>query len=113
MKATLGYLAAGVGIGAALSIFFAPRSGEQSRRWVANKCFDAIDAANSKVWHSRIQVRGIMDRGQRQISQAVAAGRESFGMLKAAQPSQSHFFSSSSNSGSTLIDPNHQRRFMA
>jgi gas vesicle protein len=80
-----GALAAGIGIGAALSVFFAPRSGEDTRKWIANKCFDAIDAANEKVRESRIQVREVMDRGQQQISQAVAAGRESFGKPKAAE----------------------------
>ena len=67
-KAACGYLAAGIGIGAALSVFFAPKSGEETRKWVATKCFDAIDAAAS--------------RGQQEISKAVAAGRESFGKRK-------------------------------
>jgi gas vesicle protein len=77
MKSACAYLAAGLGIGAALSVFFAPRSGEETRKWVANKCFDAIDGANGQVWRSRLHVTDIMNRGQRQISQAVAAGRES------------------------------------
>jgi len=72
------YLAFGVGIGAALSVFFAPKSGEETRKWVANKCFDAIDSANEKVWQSRLHVRDIMSRGQQEITKAVAAGRESF-----------------------------------
>ena len=78
-QAACTYLAAGVGIGAALSVLFAPKSGEETRKWVANKCFDAIDAANEKVRESRVHVKEIMDRSQQQISQAVAAGRESFG----------------------------------
>ena len=84
-QAVCGYLAAGIGIGAALTVFFAPRSGEETRKWVANKCFDAIDAANEKVRHSRVQVKEIMDRGQQQIGKAVAAGRESFGKRKEAE----------------------------
>jgi gas vesicle protein len=84
-QAACGYLAAGIGIGAALSIFFAPKSGEEARKWVANKCFDVIDAANEKVRESRVHVKDIMDRGQQQISEAVAAGRESFGKHKAAE----------------------------
>ena len=79
------YLAAGVGIGAVLSVLFAPESGEEARKWVAKKCFDAIDAANEKVRQSRVNVKDIMDRGQQQISDAVAAGRESFGKHKAAE----------------------------
>jgi len=63
MKAASGYLAAGIGIGAALSIFFTPKSGEETRKWVATKCFDAIDRANEKVWQSRLHVRDIISRG--------------------------------------------------
>ena len=84
-QAACTYLAAGVGIGAALSMFLAPKSGEETRKWVANKCFDVIDAANERVRESRVHVKEIMDRGQQQVSQAVAAGRESFGKHKAAE----------------------------
>jgi hypothetical protein len=87
MKPTLGYLAAGVGIGAALSVLFAPRSGEDTREWVANKCLDAIEAANWKVWRSRLHVRHVMNRGQQEIIKAVEAGRELFGKHKAAESS--------------------------
>ena len=84
-QAACAYLAAGVGIGAALSMFLAPKTGEETRKWVANKCFDVIDAANEKVRESRVHVKEIMDRGQQQISQAVAAGRESLGKQKAPE----------------------------
>jgi gas vesicle protein len=78
-------LAAGIGIGVALSVVFAPKSGEETRKWVANKCFNAIDAANEKVWRSRLHVREIVSRGQQEISKGVAARRESFGKEKAAE----------------------------
>ena len=86
MKTGLRYLAAGIGIGAAVSIFFAPTWGGEIRRWVTNKCFDAIDAANKKVWHSRVHLREIMDQGQLQSTGAVAAGRKSFGKHEAEGP---------------------------
>jgi gas vesicle protein len=73
---TIGYLAIGLGIGAALSIILAPKSGEETRTWIANKCLNAVDAANEKVRKSRVHVKEIMDRGQVQVSEAVAAGRE-------------------------------------
>ena len=86
-QAACGYLAAGVGIGAALSVLFAPKSGEETRKWAANRCLDVIDAANEKVRQSRVYVRDMMDRGQTQISHVVAAGRESFGKHKVAESS--------------------------
>ncbi len=87
MKAACGYLAAGVGIGAALSVLFAPKSGEETRKWVANKCLDAIEAANWNVWRSRLHVRHVMNRGQQEIIKVVEAGRESFGKHKVAESS--------------------------
>jgi gas vesicle protein len=81
---TLGYLAAGLGIGAAVSIFLAPKSGEETRKWVAGKCLNAVDTANEKLRKSRVHVKEIMDRGQLQVSEAVAAGREAIGKPKQA-----------------------------
>jgi len=71
-----GFLAAGLGIGAIVSIFLAPKSGQETRKWIAGKCLDAVDTANEKVRQSRVQVRDIMDRGQVEVSAAVAAFRE-------------------------------------
>lgn len=79
---TIGYLAAGLGIGAALSIFLAPKSGEETRKWIADKCLNAVDTANEKLRKSRVHVKEIMDRGQLQVSEAVAAGREAIGKPK-------------------------------
>jgi gas vesicle protein len=85
---TFGFLAAGLGIGAALSIILAPKSGEETRKWIANKCLDAVDTANEKVRESRMRVREIVDRGQVQVSEAVAAGREAIGKPKEAVASK-------------------------
>lgn len=83
-SSTFGYLAAGLGIGAALSIFLAPKSGEETRKWIAGKFLNAVDTTNEKVRKSRVHVREIVDRGQLQVSEAVAAGREAIGKHKEA-----------------------------
>lgn len=70
------YLVAGLGVGAALSIFLAPRSGAETRQWIANKCLDGLDTANKSVRHTRRQARDMMDQGQKRISEAVKAGRK-------------------------------------
>jgi len=70
------YLVAGLGVGAALSIFLAPRSGAETRQWIANKCLDGLDTANKSVRHTRRQVRDIIDQGQAKVSEVVKAGRE-------------------------------------
>lgn len=79
MKAACEYVVAGIAIGAAISIFFAPKSGKDTRKWIANKCFDGIEAANGKVWQSRVHVGEMLNRGQRQIREVVASGREAVG----------------------------------
>ena len=78
-SSTIAYLIAGLGIGATLSVFLAPRSGAETRQWIANKCLDGIDTANKSVWHTRRQVKDIIDQGQEKISEVVEAGREAIG----------------------------------
>lgn len=82
LGSTVGFLAAGLGLGAALSILFAPQSGEETRKWIAGKCLNAVEAANEKVRESRVQMKEIVNRGQQQVSDAVAAGREAIGKTK-------------------------------
>jgi|ERR1700722_10900320 hypothetical protein len=72
-------LAAGLGIGAAVSILLAPKSGEETRRWIAGKCLDAVDTTNEKIRVSRGHVKEVLDRSQGQVSEAVAAGRVAIG----------------------------------
>ena len=78
-SSTIAYLVAGLGIGATLSIFLAPRSGAETRQWIANKCLDGVDTANKSVRHTRRQVKDMMDQGQEKISEVVKAGREAIG----------------------------------
>jgi gas vesicle protein len=72
-------LAAGLGIGAVVSILLAPKSGAETRQWIANKCLDGVDTANNKVRQARVQVKDMMDQGQQKISKAVVGGREAIG----------------------------------
>ena len=83
-SSTLAYLVAGLGIGAAVSIFLAPRSGTETRRWIANKCLNGINTANEKVRQTRVRVKDMMDQGQQKISEAVVASREAVGKPKVA-----------------------------
>jgi gas vesicle protein len=76
---TVAYLVAGLGIGAAMSIFLAPKSGAETRRWIASKCLNGVDTANKSVRHTRRQVKDMMDQGQEKITEAVKAGREAIG----------------------------------
>jgi len=77
-----GFLVAGLGIGAALSVFLAPKSGEETRKWIATKCLDGVDAANAKVRQTRVRVHELVDEGQRKVDEAVMARREAFATAK-------------------------------
>ena len=80
---TFSYLAAGLGLGAMLGVFFASKSGEETRKMIADKCLDAIDTANHKVQESRVHVKEVLDRGQQQVTNAVAAARKAVDAPKA------------------------------
>ena len=71
-----GFVVAGLGIGAALSVLFAPRSGEETRKWIANKCLDAAEAANMRVHDTRMRMHEVMDQGQARVTAAIAARRQ-------------------------------------
>ena len=77
--AIFAYMVAGLGIGAATAMLLAPKSGAETRRWIANKCLDGVDTANKSVRHTRRQVKDAMDQGQEKISEAVEAAREAIG----------------------------------
>ena len=79
----LALLVAGLGIGAAVSVFLAPKSGVETREWIATKCLDGIDAANVKVRQTRLWVHELVDQGQQKVSAAVIARREALGKAKA------------------------------
>ena len=76
------FLVAGLGIGAALSVFLAPKSGAETRECIATKCLDGIETANVKVRQVRLRMHEVVDKGQQKVSEAVIARREAFGMAK-------------------------------
>jgi hypothetical protein len=62
-----------------VSILLAPKSGADTRQWIASKCLDGIDTANKSVRQTRRQVKDMLDHGQQKINEAVGAGREAIG----------------------------------
>ncbi len=73
------FLVAGLGIGAAITLFLTPKSGIEAREWLTRKCLDGIDAANLKVRQTRLRMNELMDQGQEKLSAAVIARRETLG----------------------------------
>ena len=80
------FLVAGLGIGAALSVFLAPKSGAETRDWIETKCLDGVDAANARIRQARMRMHELVDQGQQKLSEAVVARREAAGRTKAQEP---------------------------
>ena len=85
------YLVAGLGIGAMFGILLAPRSGDDTREWIATKCKNGMDSVNTRVRQTRQHFAQLIDRGQQQVSDAVNqvsdavnTGREAFKKAKTA-----------------------------
>jgi gas vesicle protein len=80
----------GLGIGALVGILFAPKSGEETREYLAQKADEGREYAQRKARELRERADDIMERGKsvavRQketLSAAVEAGRDAYQREKA------------------------------
>ena len=96
MFGRLPWFLTGLGAGLSLGIFFAPQSGEESRRLMANKAQAGKDRLKSSVDQGQRYIKrqrkelfdeanGLFDRGKNamkqhkvQLSAAIEAGREAY-----------------------------------
>lgn len=58
------YFVAGVGIGAAIALLFAPQSGEETRKQIAEKAQEGKDYVASKGREIRRHAEDIVDQGK-------------------------------------------------
>jgi gas vesicle protein len=75
----------GVGIGALLGVLFAPKSGEETREYLAKRADEGRDYAQKKAKELRERADDLIERGKDlaarkrdTLSAAVEAGREAF-----------------------------------
>jgi gas vesicle protein len=75
----------GVGIGALLGVLFAPKSGEETREYLAKRADEGKDYAQKKARELRERADELIERGKDVASRkrdslaaAVEAGREAF-----------------------------------
>lgn len=60
----ISYFVAGLGIGAAVALLFAPQSGEETRKQIAEKAQDGKDFVASKGREFRKQAEDLVDQGK-------------------------------------------------
>jgi gas vesicle protein len=66
------YFVAGVGIGAAVALLFAPQSGEKTRKQIAEKAQEGKDYVASKGREIRKQAEDVVDQGKDLVSKQKA-----------------------------------------
>ncbi len=81
----ISYFMVGLGIGALIGILFAPKSGEETREYLAKKADEGKEYAQRKARELRERAEDLIERGKEvatrqkdSISAAVEAGREAY-----------------------------------
>jgi gas vesicle protein len=79
------YFLVGLGIGALIGILFAPKSGEETREFLAQRAEEGKEYAQKKARELRERAEDLVDRGKQvairqkdSLSAAVDAGRDAY-----------------------------------
>ena len=83
--AKVSYFCIGMGIGAVVSLLVAPKSGQETREFLARKVEDSKEYAQRKARELRERAEDLADRGKQAVAQkaesisaAFDAGRETY-----------------------------------
>ncbi|SRR6266550_4390494 len=83
------YFLVGLGIGSVVAILFAPKSGKETREYIASKTRDANEYARKKAQELRERAEETVERGKKMITEtkgqfatAIDAGRETYNREK-------------------------------
>jgi gas vesicle protein len=86
----LGFFLAGLGMGAVLALLFAPRSGKETREYIAEKAEEGRDYVKAKTEDLRRQAEGAVEKGKdlvtkqkELLSAALEAGKQAYQEEKA------------------------------
>jgi gas vesicle protein len=81
----LGFFLAGLGIGAILALLFAPRSGKETREYIAGKAEEGREYVKTKTEELRRQAEGAVEKGKdlvtkqkELLSAALEAGKQAY-----------------------------------
>jgi gas vesicle protein len=86
----LGFFLAGLGIGAILALLFAPKSGKETRDYIAQKTGEGREYVKAKTEELRQQAEGAVEKGKdlvakqkELLSAALEAGKQAYQEEKA------------------------------
>jgi gas vesicle protein len=86
----LGFFLAGLGMGAVMALLFAPRSGRETREYIAEKAEEGRDYVKAKTEDLRRQAEGAVEKGKdlvtkqkELLSAALEAGKQAYQEEKA------------------------------
>jgi gas vesicle protein len=85
----MNYFLAGLGIGSAVAILLAPKSGQETRRYIADKTKEANEFTRRKAQELKIRAEDAVERGKEtvaqtkdQIAAAIEVGRDTYNREK-------------------------------
>jgi gas vesicle protein len=88
----MNYFLVGLGIGSAVAILLAPKSGQETRQYIAHKTREANDFTRQKAREIKIRAEDAVERGKETIAQtkeqiatAIQVGRQTYNREKSKQ----------------------------
>lgn len=81
-RTTLAFLA-GFGIGAAVALLFAPRSGEETREWIADTAEREFKMLRRSGRRSMRQLHDTVTKGEEKVTEILREGKEALASVAA------------------------------
>jgi gas vesicle protein len=81
-RVLLGFLA-GLGVGAAIALLFAPQSGEDTREWIGDTVEDETYRLRRKAKRSLDQVQDALEKGEQTVAKVLKTGKTALDTLAA------------------------------
>lgn len=77
-SSAVAFFLAGVGMGGALALLFAPQSGRESQEWIAERAREGVNQVKTKGQELREQAQEWIDRGKKRAVGSVEMGKDAY-----------------------------------